>query len=63
MPERRRLNFAPSALSDLERIWVGIAEDNPGAADRSVTGILEATDRLREFPELCARASHLIFGR
>lgn len=40
------------AEADLTEIWVYIAADNPGAADRTLLGLMETEDRLAAFPEI-----------
>lgn len=47
-----RLRRAPVALQDLSNIWLTIALDNPNAADRVISRIYDAEERLADFPEL-----------
>jgi antitoxin ParD1/3/4/toxin ParE1/3/4 len=42
--------FHPDARDDLDEIWDYIAEDNPDAADRVITEILEAIRAVVPFP-------------
>ena len=43
--------FHPQARDDLDEIWDYIAADNPGAAHRVVTEILEAIRAVVPFPD------------
>ncbi|WP_421934002.1 type II toxin-antitoxin system RelE/ParE family toxin [Phenylobacterium sp.] len=47
-----RLRRTPVALHDLSNVWLTIALDNPNAADRVVSRIYDAEERLADFPEL-----------
>lgn len=47
-----RLRWAAPALRDLEEIGDYIARDNPAAADRVVTQILNQTDALATHPHI-----------
>jgi toxin ParE1/3/4 len=42
--------FHPDARDDLDEIWDYIAADNPDAADRVITDILEAIRAVVPFP-------------
>ena len=44
--------FSKAALNDLDEIWAYIAFElsNPDAAENTVNGILDAIDRLPEYP-------------
>jgi toxin ParE1/3/4 len=44
--------FSPDALADVERLRTFLDRANPGAARRAVAVILNAIERLQEFPEL-----------
>ena len=48
MPRTQR---EPKAAADLEDIWLYIAIDNVGAAERVIRQIYDAEDRLAAFPE------------
>ncbi|MEO3432519.1 type II toxin-antitoxin system RelE/ParE family toxin [Inquilinus sp. CAU 1745] len=48
----KRLSFARAAARDLKGIIDYIAHDDPTAAENVYRRIVEATDRLRQFPEL-----------
>src|SRR5262249_37645627 len=43
--------FHPSARDDLDEIWDYIAADNPDAADRVITEILDAIRAVVPFPQ------------
>ena len=47
-----RIDRAPRATEDEHEIFLTIAEDNPSAAERFLTAVYDAEDRLAEFPEL-----------
>lgn len=53
--------YSPDARRDLDKIWDYVAEDlqNISAAERIVTEILNAVDRLAEFPEMGVRLSSI----
>jgi plasmid stabilization system protein ParE len=42
--------LSQEALSDLDEIWLYIAQDNPTAADRVVDELYAASYKLAEFP-------------
>ena len=42
--------FHPDARDDLDEIWDYIATDNPDAADRVITEVLEAIRAVVPFP-------------
>ena len=42
--------FHPDARGDLDEIWDYIAADNPDAADRVITEILDATRAVVPYP-------------
>lgn len=44
--------FSPDAVEDVGRLRSFLEEKNPGAAQRALTAIWRAIDRLQEFPEL-----------
>ena len=44
--------FSPDALADVERLRTFLDRANPGAARRAMAVILNAIERLQEFPEL-----------
>ena len=46
-----QLTWSPSARLDLKDIAGFIAEDSPSAAERFVNGLLQAVERLADFPE------------
>ena len=56
---KHKLQFSPEALSDLEEIHVYITEElsNPEAASDVVSRILDAADRLEDFPKSGAMLS------
>ncbi len=43
-------DFHPGVRRDLDEIWDFIATDNPAAADRLITEIIDAIDALVPFP-------------
>ena len=43
-------DFHPEVRRDLDEIWDFIAADNPAAADRLITEIVDAIDALVPFP-------------
>jgi plasmid stabilization system protein ParE len=49
-----KLYYSPEALNDLDEIWEYIFEDlqNPAAAQNTVNGILDSTEKLRDFSEM-----------
>lgn len=47
-----RVDRAPRAYQDERDIFLTIAEDNPPAAERFLSAIYDAEDRLAEFPML-----------
>ena len=51
------LNYSPAFLEDLYQIgdYIETQFQNPAAADRITTGIMDATDVLAEFPETGAK--------
>lgn len=48
----RSVRRSAAAEQDLTDIWVTIAKDRPLAADRVLTALLEAEDRLADHPQL-----------
>lgn len=46
-----KLTGSPSARLDLKEIATFIAEDSPSAAQRFVSSLFEAVERLADFPE------------
>jgi toxin ParE1/3/4 len=50
------------AENDVDDIWLGVAQDNPGAADRLVNGLHGAIHRLAMFPGMGRAADHLRAG-
>ncbi len=42
--------FHPEARTDLDEVWSFIAEDNPTAASRVISDILDAIRALIQFP-------------
>lgn len=51
------LRYSPEALKDLDEIWEYIEMElcNPEAVQGTVDAILDATERLRQFPQSGAR--------
>jgi toxin ParE1/3/4 len=47
-----RLRRAPQAVLDADEIWMSIAVDSEGAADRLLTRIYDAEQRLADFPQM-----------
>jgi toxin ParE1/3/4 len=43
---------SPDAREDLLQLWLGIAHDNPEAADRLIARIKRVADQLADFPQL-----------
>ena len=65
-----RLRRLPRAIRDVDDIWHWIAAEDLEAAERWVRRIVEATDRLTEFPksgaprpELAPGARSIVIGR
>jgi toxin ParE1/3/4 len=65
-----RLRRLPRAIRDVDDIWEWIASDDLAAAERWTRHIVEATDRLIEFPnsgtprpELAAGVRSIAVGR
>ena len=65
-----RLRRLPRAIRDVDEIWQWIAAEDPDAAERWVGRVIEATDRLTEFPdsgaprpELAPGARSIVVGR
>ncbi len=50
------------ARTDLEEIWVYIAQDNPGSADRFVDRILQACRKLAQAPRIGRPRDELASG-
>jgi len=48
----RECVLSPEAVADLQAVWDFIAKDNESAADRMVDQILDAFDRLAQWPGL-----------
>lgn len=46
------VRWLPEALNDLKRLHAYIKPHSPSAAKRAVVTLIEATDRLAEFPEI-----------
>lgn len=44
--------FSPAAESDLNDIWLDIAQESLAAADRFVDSVGQRSEQLSEFPEL-----------
>jgi toxin ParE1/3/4 len=44
--------LSPDAVGDVERLRSFLDQSNPGAAQRALTSIWTAIDRLQEFPDL-----------
>jgi plasmid stabilization system protein ParE len=47
-----RITWAPEARRQIDEIWHYIALDDPQAADRMVTRLVAAVERLTHFPHL-----------
>jgi toxin ParE1/3/4 len=47
-----RITWAPEARRQIHEIWHYIALDNPAAADRMVTRLVVAVEKLLRFPHL-----------
>lgn len=49
-----KLRYSPKALNDLDTIWVYIQNElqNPAAAQSTVSNILSAIERLRDFAQI-----------
>jgi toxin ParE1/3/4 len=47
-----RILWAPEARREISEIWHYIALDNPAAADRMVTRLVSAVEKLPHFPHL-----------
>jgi addiction module RelE/StbE family toxin len=48
-----KLGYSPEALNDLDEIFAYIQNElkNPAAAQKTMSGILDAIEKLRDFPE------------
>jgi toxin ParE1/3/4 len=53
------LEISPAAERDLEEIWLGIAADNPGAADRTLGAIGAKIALLPRHPRLGPRRADI----
>jgi toxin ParE1/3/4 len=51
---------SPEAENNLDEIWLYIAQDNPGCADKLLDEIEETSRKLARFPELNRDAPQLI---
>jgi toxin ParE1/3/4 len=58
----RRLYRSPAAEVDLDEIYLRVASDSVAAADRLLMRILEAEQRLLEFPEIGQARPDLAHG-
>ena len=65
-----RIRRLPRAIRDVDEIWQWIAAEDLGAAERWTARIVEATERLTDFPEsgaprpeLGGRARSIVVGR
>jgi len=47
-----RITWAPEARRQIDEIWHYIALDDPSAADRMVTRLVTAVEKLTHFPHL-----------
>ena len=47
----KRIRRLPRSIEDLDDIWADIFLDNPAAADKILNRLVDATSRLRHFPE------------
>jgi len=47
-----RVRLTPQARQDLDDIWLHIARDNMGAADRLIDAVGARCDSLADFPDL-----------
>lgn len=49
-----KLHYSPEVLNDLDEIWTYIFEElqNPSAAQKTVDGILDIIEKLKEFSEM-----------
>lgn len=54
-----RYHLSELALADLDQIWEFIAQDNPAAARNIISRILDACDKLAEFPGMGAACEEL----
>ncbi len=54
-----QLLFSATAGADLQRLRAFIAVHDPGAAQRIATALLDAVERLRQFPRLGAVVADL----
>ncbi len=52
MSVKKLLEFSARSIANMEDIKLHIAADNPNAADKVVSGIFAAADKLEEFPML-----------
>lgn len=57
-----RLRRLPRAIRDVDEIWEWIAAEDVAAADRWIRHIVEATDRLTDFPNSGAPRPELAPG-
>lgn len=56
----KRVRFTRAADRDLDDIWLEIAADNMGAADRFVDGLHELLQKLLQFPSMGAPRDNLL---
>ena len=54
-----RYHLSELALADLDQIWGFIARDNPAAARNTISRILDACDKLADFPGMGASCDEL----
>jgi toxin ParE1/3/4 len=54
-----KVRLTESAVADLESIWAFVAQDSPTQADRFITKVMAALERLGENPGLGPRRPEL----
>lgn len=49
-----KVRYSPEAVNDLDEIWAYISDElqNPESALKTVNGVMDAVDRLNDFPEM-----------
>ncbi|MEI6207730.1 MAG: type II toxin-antitoxin system RelE/ParE family toxin [Desulfuromonadales bacterium] len=57
-----RILKSPEAENDLDEIWLYIAQDNPGCADKLLDEIEETSRKLAQFPNMGRNRDELHFG-
>ncbi len=56
-----KVRYSPEAVNDLDEIWAYISDElqNPESAANTVDGIMDAVDKLNDFPEMGSSLSSI----